>query len=81
MGYEYLSQILMSLVDPEAMYESSELKHTVLRKHTHTQALIFSYNTANKRRGRRMEGGGRREEKRREEKRREEEEGGGWRRS
>ena len=35
-GYEYLSQILMSLVDPEAMYESSELKHTVLRKHTHT---------------------------------------------
>ena len=34
-GYEYLSQILMSLVDPEAMYESSELKHTVLREHTH----------------------------------------------
>ena len=30
-GYEHLSQILMSLAEPEAMYASSELKHTVLR--------------------------------------------------
>ena len=65
-GYEHLSQILMSLVEPEAMYESSELKHTVLREHTHRRGRRREEEGRGGRReeggGRREEGGGRREE-------------------